>query len=534
VFSFCAARGRALRAFAHLPGKTRRNVRSRDRSEAPDGLVLGLLSERAEVVMKQLLTRLGLALSLALVVPACAPMEGEDVAASEGELTVCAHGATVEGIDVSSWQGHIDWSAVARSGVRYAIVRIGDGTYHDPRFSENWRGAHAAGLIRGAYQYFEPRTDPIVQANLVIDAVGHLGAGDLPVTIDVEKPSPGVSPAAYARAIHRWVDRVTTGTGRRPIIYTGRYYWDPYVASSDFRTYPLWHAQYTSASCPNINDRWHDWAFWQYTSSGRVSGIAGRVDRNRFNGTFTQLQALAGIETCSAHCSGNTLVSASCHHTDCTASGSRCTAAGGTPHCAFDACPATGSATVCVDDHTVGTCRNGAVTRSACGAHAYCSTAGGATAHCVSDVCVSSAHEAPTAHDVCTSAGLAHCSATGQLGTAHACASGSTCETVAMTASCVAPMTSEPDAGAPEGSMGFGGGLDTGDLPHLDLGHDAGSHFVGDGGVSFGDAQAMPPRPGVQVSSGCSVTPGARAPHAVLAGLSIVAVVLASARRRRR
>ena len=57
------------------------------------------------------------------------------------------------------------------------------------------------------------------------------------------------------------------------MIYTGRYYWDPYVASSEFRHLPLWHAQYTSASCPNINDRWSDWAFWQYTSSGSIAGI---------------------------------------------------------------------------------------------------------------------------------------------------------------------------------------------------------------------------------------------------------------------
>ncbi|MBX7194547.1 MAG: FG-GAP-like repeat-containing protein [Sandaracinaceae bacterium] len=226
---------------------------------------------------------------------ACAPAD-DDLGLAEHELTVCADGPTLEGIDVSSWQGTIDWDAVGRSGIDFAIVRIGDGTYHDRQFERNWSEARRVGLIRGAYQFFEPETDPLVQANLVIDAVGRLGPGDLPVTIDVEAPSPGVSPATYTARIHTWVDRVTEGTGRRPIVYTGRYYWDPYVASSDFRDLPLWHAQYTSASCPNINDRWSHWTFWQYTSSGSIAGIGGRIDRDVFNGDRAALERLAGIE----------------------------------------------------------------------------------------------------------------------------------------------------------------------------------------------------------------------------------------------
>ncbi len=235
------------------------------------------------------------ALAVVLVAAAasgCAPLD-DDAELSEGEVTVCASGATVQGIDVSSWQGAIDWGAVGRSGIGFAIVRIGDGYYRDSRFRENWDGARAAGLVRGAYQFFEPAEDPIAQADIVIAAVGRLGPGDLPVTIDVEAPSPGVSAATYTARIHQWVDRVTAGTGRQPIIYTGRYYWDPFVASSDFRGLPLWHAQYTSASCPNINDRWSHWTFWQYTSSGSLSGIGGRIDRDVFNGSMADLRAFA-------------------------------------------------------------------------------------------------------------------------------------------------------------------------------------------------------------------------------------------------
>ena len=226
-----------------------------------------------------------------VVVIGCAP--SDEARASAGEIVVCASGPTVPGIDVSSWQGAINWDAVAGSGIRFAIVRIGDGYYRDAYFRSNWDNAGRVGLIRGAYQFFEPGEDPIAQADIVVAAVGRLGPGDLPVTCDVEAPSPGVSPGTYNARIHAWADRVEAGTGRRPIIYTGRYYWDPFVASSDFVDYPLWHAQYTSASCPNINDRWSTWAFWQYTSSGSVPGISGNVDRNVFNGSIDQLRSFA-------------------------------------------------------------------------------------------------------------------------------------------------------------------------------------------------------------------------------------------------
>lgn len=228
-------------------------------------------------------------LSLFATLAGCAA----DVGLATGEAVVCGRGPTVEGIDVSVWQGGIDWGAVASDGISFAIVRISDGGYHDRNFAANWEGARAAGLIRGAYQFFEPDQDPVAQADIVIAAVGTLGPNDLPVTCDVEAPGPGVDPGEYTRRLHVWVDRVTAGTGRAPIIYTGRYYWDPFVASSDFTSLPLWHAQYTSASCPNINDRWSDWVFWQYTSTGSVAGIAGNVDRNRFNGTIEELRVLA-------------------------------------------------------------------------------------------------------------------------------------------------------------------------------------------------------------------------------------------------
>jgi lysozyme len=356
---------------------------------------------------------------------------------------------------VSQWQGAIDWAAVGRTEIRYANVRIGDGLGHDADFDANWAGARAAGLIRGAYQFFRPSRDPVAQADIVVAAVGRLGPGELPVTIDVEAPSPGVDPATYTPRIHAWVDRVTAGTGRAPIVYTGRYYWDPYVASSDFAHLPLWHAQYTSAACPNINDRWSDWAFWQYTSTGRVAGIGGDVDRNRFNGTYDDLLRLAGGGLCTAHCEGTTIVGTDCGRGDCAAFGSRCVDDAVGVRCAFYACPDVGETTVCLDDRTLGTCRNGAIETGDCGAFAaWCSTAGG-SAHCASVFCTDDPAVTTPAHETCLPDGrIAHCGAEGGLGAAASCPTGTICVQGTTTASCRAPLyppigsaDAGPDAG---------------------------------------------------------------------------------------
>lgn len=210
----------------------------------------------------------------------------------ESAATVCGSGPTVKGVDVSYYQGNIDWPAARADGVEFAFVRISDGLGTvDTKFEQNWAGTKAAGILRGAYQFFRPNQDAIAQADLFLDKLGTLEANDLPPVIDVEAAG-GLGPAAVADRVGIWIDRVKAATGMTPIIYTGFYFWRDSVGSAEFPGSPLWHAQYTSAACPNIPAPWDDWAIWQYTSSGRVSGIAGDVDTNRFNGTREQLLAL--------------------------------------------------------------------------------------------------------------------------------------------------------------------------------------------------------------------------------------------------
>jgi lysozyme len=209
----------------------------------------------------------------------------------ETESVRCAAGSTVEGIDVSYWDGTIDWNKVKASGKVFAIARIGDGTFVDPTFDKNWAAIQAAGLIRGAYQFFRPADDATKLADIVVAKVGKLGADDLPVTIDVEAAD-GVAPATVAARIQTWIDRVTAGTGKAPIVYTGKYFWNDNVKSTAQRNNALWIAQYGPV-CPDLPSPWTDWKFFQYSEKGSVPGISTAVDLDRYNGTRDALLAFA-------------------------------------------------------------------------------------------------------------------------------------------------------------------------------------------------------------------------------------------------
>ncbi len=216
---------------------------------------------------------------------------------------MCGVGPTVKGIDVSYYQGTINWTAVKGDGVKYAFIRVSDGlNTPDTKFSANWSGSRNAGIYHGAYQFFRPSQDAIAQADLLLSKIGNqIAPDDLPPVLDVEATD-GLSAATVAARVHTWVEHVTQALGRRPIIYTGKYFWQDNVGDADETASPLWHAQYTSASCPNIADAWPDWAIWQYSSSGSVAGISGNVDMDRWNGDLASLQAFLGPPTPPAPC----------------------------------------------------------------------------------------------------------------------------------------------------------------------------------------------------------------------------------------
>jgi len=228
---------------------------------------------------------------LALVVP-LAP--GADASSTTATAT---RSARVMGIDVSKWQhddgGPIDWRRVKASGQRFAFIKATGGSSRiDPWFERNWAGARRAGLITGAYHYSDPSRSAVAQARLIVSVVGSTReANNLGIVLDLEDTG-GLRPAALVRWAKTFLNEVERLTGRVPIVYTGPNFWKTKVRSSAFGAYPLWLARYNSQA-PAPLPGWNRWTFWQYTSSGRVPGIVGAVDRNWFCCSLATLRALA-------------------------------------------------------------------------------------------------------------------------------------------------------------------------------------------------------------------------------------------------
>ncbi len=215
---------------------------------------------------------------------ACSASPEEIGNSSAAVTTVCgaSPSGAVQGVDVSVYQGDFDWQS---AGVQFGYARIGDGLGGDSQFASNWSKMKAAGVLRGAYQFFEPGDDETAQANLMIQAVGTLGDGDLPCMIDVEVTG-GQSGATIAQKIAHWIQLVQAGTGRAPFIYTGPYFWQDSVGSTSFGSTPLWVADY-GPSCPLIPPGWSNWTMWQYSDGN------GALDHDVFNGSLADLQKFA-------------------------------------------------------------------------------------------------------------------------------------------------------------------------------------------------------------------------------------------------
>ena len=253
--------------------------------------------------------------ALSFVYAACAPGStdepGGDDTDSTGEgIKVCAKGSTTKGIDVSEHNGHVDWAKVKASGRAFAFARVSDGlNYPDSEFAKNWSGMKAAGVVRGAYQYFRPGQGAVEQANLLLSKMGALGPDDLPPVLDVETAN-GQSGANVVKGVRAWIDRVKGQTGRSPILYAAAGFWDTLPDTAQFAPYTLWVANY-GQTCPYLPKTWSKWAFWQSSESGSVPGVSGGVDVNQWNGTLAELLAFAkGPASLGASCSSD----ADCHH----------------------------------------------------------------------------------------------------------------------------------------------------------------------------------------------------------------------------
>ena len=195
----------------------------------------------------------------------------------------------LSGIDVSKWQGDVNWQEVKQAGVTFAFARATYGSVEvDSLFNANWQGIKNVGLARGAYHFFVTADDATEQANLFLRTVGSLESGDLPPVLDVEAQSGTGS--NLVSGVQTWLDLVEQKLGRKPIIYTGPSFWNENLTSG-FGSYPLWVAEYGVSSPKPVNG-WDGWTFWQHSQSGAVEGVSGSVDLDYFNGSQSDLEAL--------------------------------------------------------------------------------------------------------------------------------------------------------------------------------------------------------------------------------------------------
>jgi GH25 family lysozyme M1 (1,4-beta-N-acetylmuramidase) len=192
-----------------------------------------------------------------------------------------------EGIDVSHWQGTINWASVKASGRSFVIAKATEGiSFKDSSYDTNKAGAMGQGMMVGAYHFAQPANDPVREADWFVDNARYQHGMLIP-TLDLERTG-GLTTTALTAWVKAWLTRVDQRLGVKAMIYVSPSFWR--TAMVDTRWFAdngyaiLWVAHWgvASPSIPASNWGGRSWTFWQYTSDGAVPGIAGRVDLNRY------------------------------------------------------------------------------------------------------------------------------------------------------------------------------------------------------------------------------------------------------------
>lgn len=200
-------------------------------------------------------------------------------------------GYQVHGIDISHYQGDVNWNRLGqtRQGqfpINFIFMKATEGgDYADDKFVANFDSAKVHGFIRGAYHFYNPKTDANKQADFFINTV-KLESGDLPPVLDIEKKGRDVE--KLQQGLKVWLQKVEEHYGVKPIIYASYKFKTRYLNDSIFDTYPYWIAHYYVDSVRYQGD----WRFWQHTDVGTLPGIEEKVDLNIFNGSTVDLQKI--------------------------------------------------------------------------------------------------------------------------------------------------------------------------------------------------------------------------------------------------
>jgi lysozyme len=191
------------------------------------------------------------------------------------------------GIDVSDYQGQVNWSAVAASGRQFAFAKATEGSdFVCETFPRNWAGIRAAGLVRGTYHFARPNDNtPNVEADWVLQHVGTPVVGDI-LCLDPEAGDGDLSSWALS-----WLQHVSERVGFRPVLYSGTWFLQPHgcTGNNDLAQYGLWLVAY-QATMPTAPANWPFLAFWQHSQTASVPGVTtGGCDESFFNGDLAHL-----------------------------------------------------------------------------------------------------------------------------------------------------------------------------------------------------------------------------------------------------
>lgn len=203
-------------------------------------------------------------------------------------------GYTVYGIDVSRYQGDINWELICNQGrineqpVRFAFIKATEGADKvDPKYEYNYQQARKYNIRRAAYHFYSFQSSPKAQADFFIKHVT-MNDGDLPPVLDVERRPAGISDEVFKWSIMEWLSIIEKHYGVPPILYTYYSFKTQYLDDVIFDRYPYWIAHYGVDEVA-YKGPWH---FWQFSDKGEVSGINGPVDLNVFNGLVDDLSKM--------------------------------------------------------------------------------------------------------------------------------------------------------------------------------------------------------------------------------------------------
>ncbi|MDX8362980.1 GH25 family lysozyme [Cytobacillus sp. IB215316] len=189
----------------------------------------------------------------------------------------------VKGIDVSHWQGKIDWKDVRSDGIEFVYIKASEGsTIKDPNVESNYNAAKQAGLKVGFYHFGHPSQSATKEVKWFLSVISHFN-NDLPHVLDIEQKE-NLDKTDVTNYCEQWLSTIKDLTGKDPILYT-------YVSfakenfNNSLSKWPIWIAHYGVDTPENIGI-WEKWSIFQYTNTGSVKGVEGKVDMDEMDRSF--------------------------------------------------------------------------------------------------------------------------------------------------------------------------------------------------------------------------------------------------------